>query len=94
MAVYSFRTSNYAYNIYISGMQRFTARDGFTGIPAEYHEPVKKFAAKNYTVDPYASETDRTRQLDVSLNNEWITQQEYDETVSYIVPIQSTETTE
>ncbi|MED1954597.1 hypothetical protein [Brevibacillus centrosporus] len=91
MAVYSFRTSNYAYNIFISGMQRFTARDGFTGIPAEYHEPVKQFAAKNYTVPPYASAENRSTQLDVGLNNEWITQQEYDETGSYIVPIETTQ---
>ncbi|MGG4449667.1 hypothetical protein [Brevibacillus porteri] len=86
MAVLSFRTSNYAYNIFISGMQRFTATDGFGGIPAEYHEPVKQFAAKNYTASPYADAESRTRQLDVGLNNSWISQQEYEQTVSYIPP--------
>lgn len=90
MAVLSFRTSNYAYNIFISGMQRFTATDGFGGIPSEYHEPVKQFAAKNYTANPYAEEENRTRQLAVGLNNGWITQQEFDDTKSYIEPIQPT----
>lgn len=94
MAVLSFRTSNYAYNIFISGMQRITTSDGFSGIPAEYHEPVKQFAAKNYTNNPYALEDNRTRQIDVALNNNWISQQEYDDTVAYLTPAPNNSTTE
>lgn len=74
MAVYSFRTGTYARAIYIYGTQRFTARDGYAGIPLEYHEPVKQYAATNY----YKSE------METALANAWITQQEYDETMAYM----------
>lgn len=73
MAVYSFRTSNYAMNIYLYGTQRFTARDGYGGIPLEYHEPVKQYAAKNFYLD----------QLENALAKTWINQQEYEETTAY-----------
>jgi hypothetical protein len=85
--IYPFRTSNFAQTIYIGGTQRFTARDGYTGIPVEYHEPVKQYAAANYTLYPYAYSypNNRTEQLDIALANGWINQQEYDDTVAYIV---------
>lgn len=71
--VYSFRVGPYARDIYLYGKQRFTARDGYSGIPEEYHEPVKKYAAKNFYLD----------QLDNALAQTWTTQQEYDETLAY-----------
>lgn len=49
MAVYSFYTIMYTKNIFLSGTQRFTARDGYTGITEEYHTPVKQYAATNLT---------------------------------------------
>lgn len=79
MAIYPFRTSNYASNIYIWGTTRFEL------IPTEYHEPVKQFAAANFTVEPYAPAENRTKQIDIALANGWITQQEREQTVAYIV---------
>jgi hypothetical protein len=76
MAVYSFRTGIFARDIYLYGNQRFTARDGFNGIPLEYHIPVKQYAAKNFTL----LETDK------ALANNWINQQEYDETITLRTP--------
>ncbi len=50
MAVLSFRIGIYARQIYIGGMNRFTARDGYAGIPDEYYGPVTAYAAKNFTL--------------------------------------------
>lgn len=72
MTVYSFRTSNYAQNIYILGQNRLTARDGYAGVPAEYYGPVEQFAADKYTI----------AQLDNALAQGWINQLEYDETLA------------
>jgi hypothetical protein len=72
MTVYPFRVSNYARNIYIYGVQRLTARDGFTGVPAEYYGPVEQYAANNYSMI----------QIDNALSQTWINQQEYDETIA------------
>ena len=73
--ILAFRTSSYARSIYMLGTQRFTARDGFTGIPTEYVVPVKQYAAGNYTL------TD----IDGALVQTWINQQEYDDTIALIV---------
>lgn len=67
MAVYPFRTSAYARDIYLYGNRRFS------DIPAEYREPVKQYAAQNFTQE----------QIDYALAMGWITQQEYDETMAY-----------
>ena len=67
-AIYSFRTSTYARNIYIFGTTSFDS------IPIEYHEPSKQYAAANYT---------RT-QIDTSYKNLWINEQEFQQTLSYI----------
>ncbi|NNU85506.1 MULTISPECIES: hypothetical protein [Bacillaceae] len=67
MAVYSFRTSAYARDIYLYGNRRIS------DIPTEYHEPVKQYAAQNFTQE----------QIDNALAQGWITQQEYDETLAY-----------
>lgn len=74
MAIYEFRTSTFARNIYHFGVERLTARDGFGGVPAEYYIPVEQWAAANYTLADF----------DNALAQGWINQQEYDETVYYI----------
>lgn len=68
MAVYSFMTGTYARNIYLYGNRTFSS------IPAEYHEPVKEYAAQTYSLD----------QIDYALQNGWITEQEYNDTLNYI----------
>ena len=68
MAVLAFRTSTFARNIYLYGNTLFT------GIPVEYVEPVKQYAATTFS----------RLQIDNALNKGWITQQEYDETIAYI----------
>jgi hypothetical protein len=73
MTIYSFRTKTYSNTIYVFGTNRLTARDGFTGIPAEYYVPVQQYAAGIYT----------QQTLDIALANGWINQQEYDETMLY-----------
>lgn len=65
MAVYSFRVGPYARSIYLYGSESFATT------PIEYHQPVKEYAAKNFT----------QYQIDQALANGYITQQEYDETV-------------
>ncbi|MGK5512067.1 hypothetical protein [Brevibacillus formosus] len=68
----------YAYQIYVDGTKRFT------DINAQYHEEVKQYAATYFTVEPFATEENRTKHLDIALANGWITQQEYEDTKSYI----------
>lgn len=68
MAVISLLVKQYAVCIYVYGTRKFSS------IPAEYHEPVKQYAATNYTLE----------QLDNALVNGFITEQEYQETLVYI----------
>ena len=75
--VYSFLIGPYARKIYIDGTQRFTARDGYSGIPTEYHQPVKQYAADKFTRE----------QIDAALAKGYINQQEYDDTVALITTI-------
>lgn len=72
--VYSFKVGPYARKIYLYGTERFTARDGYAGIPEEYWQPVKQYAAGNFTQS----------QIDYALSKAWINQQEYDDTVALI----------
>jgi predicted DNA-binding ArsR family transcriptional regulator len=65
--ILSFRTSTYARSIYIFGTDRLA------NIPSEYVEPVKQYSAKNYTRE----------QIDNALAQGWITQEEYDQTITY-----------
>ncbi|WP_438310782.1 hypothetical protein [Sporosarcina sp. FA9] len=80
MAVLGFRTSNYAVCIYVHGTQRIA------NIPSEYHEPVKQYAAEKYTIEYYATDDNRTKQLDTALVHGFITAVEYDETIEYMNP--------
>lgn len=73
--VLAFRVQTYARAIYVYGTNRLTARDGFPGVAEGYYGPVEQYAATTYTQD----------QLDLALASGWITQQEYDETMSYTV---------
>jgi hypothetical protein len=69
MAIYASLTAAYAKAIYIDGTKRFSE------IRPEYVEPVKQYAAAHYT----------SLQLENALTNGYITQQEYDDTISYTV---------
>ncbi|CAM4109638.1 hypothetical protein METH109765_23020 [Mesobacillus thioparans] len=71
VVIYSFRTGTFARNIYLYGNERFTAREGFNGIPEEYHQPVKDYAAKQFTL----------MEIEKARINNWITQNEYEDTV-------------
>ncbi|WP_338461525.1 hypothetical protein V5G20_17690 [Brevibacillus borstelensis] len=64
----------YARNIYLYGTERFTARDGFNGIPEAYHGPVKANAASTFT----------RPQIDNAFAYGYINQTEYDETAALI----------
>lgn len=68
MAVYSFRVGPYARSIYLYGSESFATT------PLEYHQPVKEYAAKNFT----------RSQIDEALALGYISQTEYDETISLI----------
>ncbi|MBU7314040.1 hypothetical protein [Paenibacillus oleatilyticus] len=72
MANLPFLVSTYSRNINIFGKERFTARNGFKGIPESYHSDVAGYAARNYYIDD----------LDRALAEGWINQQEYDNIVS------------
>lgn len=75
MAIYAFRTKTYANAIYVFGTNRLSAEDNYPGIASEYYAPIEEYAAQTYTQD----------QLDIALANGWISQQEYDESMSYKV---------
>jgi hypothetical protein len=70
MAVNNLLVKAYAINIYRYGNRTFST------IPAEYHEPVKQYAAANFTLE----------EIDNALAKGYITQQEYDETLAYVNP--------
>lgn len=67
MAVIASLTKAYSQAIYLDGTKKFSE------IRPEYVEPVKQYAATNYTQE----------QIDNALAVGYISQQEYDETMSY-----------
>jgi hypothetical protein len=69
LAIYPWLIPVYAYAIYCSGSNRLST------IPAQYRIPVMQYAAANYS----------SAQIQVALINEWITQEEYDATMAYVV---------
>jgi hypothetical protein len=69
-----FRTSTYALSIYRFGTNRLTARDGCTGVADGYYTPIEQYAATNF----YRAE------FDIALDNGWINEQEYNETLAFI----------
>lgn len=71
MAVIGMLTKQYAVCVYIHGTRKFET------VVADYHEPVKKYAAENYTLE----------QIDNALVKGHITEQEYQETIAYTSPV-------
>jgi hypothetical protein len=67
MPIYPWRVSAYAMDIYIFGNRTFAQ------IPDPYVIPVMQYAAEKFRQD----------QIDNALEKGWITQQEYDQTMSY-----------
>lgn len=72
-AILDFKTNTYARNVYRYGVNRLTAREGFTGVPAEYYIPVEQRAAEIYT----------DADILLAFNSGWINEQEYNETMTY-----------
>lgn len=64
----SFLRNTYSRNIYLYGTTKLE------NVMAGYEEPVKKYAAVTYT----------KKQIDQALEAEFITQEQYDDTVAYI----------
>lgn len=60
----------YAYAIYIDGTRRFS------DIPASYVEEVKQYAAANFSL----------AQIDNAFAQGWITEQEWQSTMTYVQP--------
>lgn len=67
MAVNSLLTKQYAVCVYIYGTRKFET------VVADYHEPVKEYAANTYTLE----------QIDNALVKGYITEQEYIDTIKY-----------
>ena len=61
-------TRQYAVCVYVYGTRKFST------VVAEYHEPVKEYAAQTYTLE----------QIDYALVKGFITEQEYVDTMSYV----------
>ncbi len=66
--VYSFRVGPYARCVYLYGIESFQT------VPTEYYQPVKGYASKSFS----------QYQIDQALQNGYITQQDYDETILLI----------
>ena len=75
MAVNNLLVKQYAVCVYVYGTRKFDT------VVADYHEPVKKFAAENYTLE----------QIDNALVKGNITETEYQETIAYTQPIAPSE---
>jgi hypothetical protein len=67
LAIYQSLVIAYAKAIYLDGTKKFSE------IRPEYVEPVKQYAATNYT----------NEQIQNALTMGYITQQEYDDTIAY-----------
>jgi hypothetical protein len=70
MPIYTWRVSSLARDIYLYGNRTFQQ------VPVDYVEPIKQYAAATWTKE----------QIDNALTNNWITQQEYDDTMAYKNP--------
>jgi len=73
------RTRTYANAIYLYGTNRLTARTEngvtYTGVASGYYTPVEQYAATNFS----------KYQIDMALSSGYLTQQEYDETMAYVI---------
>jgi len=72
MAILSFRVSTYARNVYLYGNTRLS---DISTSPDDYRTATMKYGAINFS----------RLQIDNALAQGWITQEEYDETIGYIV---------
>lgn len=72
MAVIGILTKQYAVCVYIHGIRKFET------VAPDYVAPVKQYAADNYTLD----------QIDNAYVKGHINEQEYQDTISYIVPVE------
>ncbi|MEK5038760.1 hypothetical protein [Sporosarcina sp. FSL K6-3457] len=63
-------TKQYAVCVYTHGTRKFDT------VVADYHEPVKQYAADNYTLE----------QIDNALVKGYVTETEYQETIAYTAP--------
>lgn len=64
----------FARNIFLYGTERLTARDGFSGIPAQYQEPVKQNAAETFS----------RPQIDNALGFGYVTDTEHADTIALV----------
>ena len=71
MAVNSLLVKQYAVCVFVYGTRKFDT------VVADYHGPVKQYAAKNYTLE----------QIDNALVKGYVTETEYQETIEYTQPI-------
>lgn len=71
MAVNSLLTKQYAVCVFVYGTRKFET------VVSDYHEPVKKYAADNYTLE----------QIDNALVKGFVTESEYQETIKYTQPV-------
>ncbi|MBS4191183.1 hypothetical protein KHA94_13420 [Bacillus sp. FJAT-49705] len=73
MTIIPLLTKQYAVCVYVYGTRKFET------VVADYHEPVKEFAAKTYTLE----------QIDNALVKGYITESEYVETMKYTKPAEA-----
>lgn len=73
MTVNNLLVKQYAVCVYVHGTRKFST------VVADYHEPVKQYAAENYTLE----------QVDNALVKGFVTDQEYQETIAYTAPIEA-----
>lgn len=67
MAVNNLLTKQYAVCVFVHGTRKFET------VVADYHEPVKQYAADNYTLE----------QIDNALVKGYVTETEYQQTIAY-----------
>jgi len=77
-SILPFRVQSYARAIFVYGTNRLTARDGYPGVAEGYYLPT-------FPVQSYAALTYTRAQIDLALACGWLTSQEYDETLVFIV---------
>lgn len=70
----SLLVKQYAVCTYIYGTRKFDT------IISDYHEPIKKYAGENYTLE----------QIDNALVKGYITESEYVDTIKYSQPVENT----
>ena len=75
MAVIPMLVRQYAVCVYVHGTRKFET------VVADYHEPVKQYAAEHYTLE----------QIDNAYVKGHITEQEYQDTIAYTKPTAPTE---